>query len=228
MDPGSNGTDAGGDRSGLSSMGGGDIDAILGKVTQQVMAEKARSIGEHGCMIEQFTRMKPLSFTRGPDLIIVENWVQDVEEMLEVLACTDEQKVAFASFKLTGEVKRWWRLARLIEEQRPNPVPVSRSRFKELFFERYFLAIVRSAKTSEFLHLAQGQMIVSQYASRFIELLRFSPHIALDEEKKVRKFEEGLRQNLFEQVISFRAQMFMEVVDGAAIIESGMQRGAAT
>ncbi|XP_057982261.1 uncharacterized protein LOC131167476 [Malania oleifera] len=171
--------------------------------------------------------MKPPSFSEGPDPIKAENWVQDVEEILAMLACTDKQKVAFSSFKLTGEAKRWWRLARLIKEQRLDPVSVSWSQFKELFFERYFPVIVRSAKAAEFLHLAQGQMTVCQYVARFIELSHFAPHLAPDEENKVRKFEGRPRQNLFEQVISFRAQTFAEVVDKAAIIKSGIQRGAA-
>ncbi|XP_057975930.1 uncharacterized protein LOC131163350 [Malania oleifera] len=152
--------------------------------------------------------MNPPSFVGGLDPIVAENWVQDVEKILAVLACSDEQKVAFASFKLTGE--------------RPDPVPVSWSRFKELFFERYFPAIIRSAKATKFLHLAQGQRTVSQYATRFIELSHFAPYLAPDEEEKARNFEEGLRQNLFEQVIGFRAQTFSEVVDRAAIIESGI------
>ncbi|XP_057954069.1 uncharacterized protein LOC131148376 [Malania oleifera] len=142
--------------------------------------------------------------------------------MLAVLPCTDEQKVLFVTFKLIGEAKCWWRSARLIEEQRPNPVLVMWSRFRELFFERYFPIIIWSAKVVEFMHLAQGQKTISQYAAQFIEFSQFSPHLAPNEDKKARKFEEDLRQNLFEQVIGFRAQTFAEVVDRATVIESGM------
>ncbi|XP_057948336.1 uncharacterized protein LOC131144008 [Malania oleifera] len=189
------------------------------------MAEMARSTRERGYMIEQFMRMKPPSFAKKVDPIVAENWVQDIEEILVVLSYTDKHKVSFTSFKLTGEAKCWWRSARLIKEQRPNPVPVTWSRFKELFFERYFPSIIRSAKATNFLHLAQGQMIVSQYAAQFIELSHFASHLAPDEDKKVRKFEEGLRQNLYVQVIDFQAQTFVEVVDRAAVIENGMQGG---
>ncbi|XP_057962340.1 glycine-rich RNA-binding protein RZ1A-like [Malania oleifera] len=59
--------------------------------------------------------------------------------------------------------------------------------------------MVRSAKAAKFLHLVQGQMTVSQYAARFVELSRFALHLAPDEKKKARKFEEGMRQNFFEQ-----------------------------
>ncbi|XP_057975942.1 uncharacterized protein LOC131163363 [Malania oleifera] len=143
--------------------------------------------------------MRPPSFSRGPNPIVAENWVQDVEEILVVLVCTNEQKVVFATCKLIGEAKHWWRSARMIEEQRPNPVPVSWSRFKELFFEQYFPAIIQNTKAAEFLHLTQGLMTVTQYAARFLELYRFAPHLAPDEEKNAKK---------------------------AAVIESGMQRSA--
>ncbi|XP_057969410.1 uncharacterized protein LOC131158559 [Malania oleifera] len=203
-------------------MGGGDTDVVLCSVTQQVMAKMAKSTGERGCTIKQFTWMKPPSFARRVDPIVVENWIQDIEEILAVLSCTDEQKVSFASFKLIGEAKRWWRSTILIEKQRLNPMPVMWGQFKELFFERYFLAIIWSAKAIEFLHLAQGKMKVSQYAAQFIELSQFASHLAPDEKKKIRKLEEGSRQNLFEQVIYFQAQTFTKVVNGATVIESGM------
>jgi hypothetical protein len=31
-----------------------------------------------------------------------------VEEFLVTLGCTNEQKVAYVAYKLTGEAKRWW------------------------------------------------------------------------------------------------------------------------
>ncbi|XP_057975933.1 uncharacterized protein LOC131163354 [Malania oleifera] len=101
------------------------------------------------------------------------------------------------------------------------------SRFIDIFFERYFLASVRSAKALEFLYLTHGFMMVQQYTVRFVELSRFAPYMVLDKERKARKFEEGLRQNLHEHVVGFRAQTFSEIVDRAAVIESNIQRGAA-
>ncbi|XP_057969300.1 uncharacterized protein LOC131158445 [Malania oleifera] len=141
--------------------------------------------------------MRPSLFSGGPDPLVAANWVHDMEDILAVLSCTDEQKVLFATFKLTGEAKRWWRLARL------------------------------SAKAVEFLHLTQGSLIVQQYMARIIELSQFAPFLVPDEERKVRKFEEGLRQSLLERVIGFQAQTVAEVVDRAAVIESGLQRGTA-
>ncbi|XP_057958445.1 uncharacterized protein LOC131151210 [Malania oleifera] len=171
--------------------------------------------------------MRPPSFSGGADPLVAENWVQDIEDMLAVLSCIDEQKVLFAMFKLTGEVKHWWRSVRLSEEQRLEFVAVTTSRFRKLFFKWYFPTTVRSAKAAKFLHLMQGQMTVLQYATRFIELSRFAPYLVPDEEKKARKFKEDLNESLFEQVVSFRGQTFSEIVDRVAVIEGGLQRGIA-
>ncbi|XP_057957137.1 AT-hook motif nuclear-localized protein 20-like [Malania oleifera] len=67
----------------------------------------ARSSGERSCSIEQFMRMKPPSFVGGDDLIVAENWVQDIKVTLMVLLCMDEQKViGFRSQKFTEIVDR--------------------------------------------------------------------------------------------------------------------------
>ncbi|XP_057971771.1 uncharacterized protein LOC131160275 [Malania oleifera] len=143
--------------------------------------------------------MGPPSFSGGADPLMVENRVQDIEDMITVLPCIDEKRVLFVTFKLIGEAKHLWRLARLLEEQRPNLVAMTWSRFKEIFFERYLPTTVKSEKATEFLYLTQGLMIVQQYAEKFIELFRFASYLVPDEEKKEKKFEKGLRQSLFEQ-----------------------------
>ncbi|XP_057982285.1 uncharacterized protein LOC131167481 [Malania oleifera] len=45
-------------------------------------------------------------------------WVQEMEKILAVLNCTEEQKVLFATFKLAIEVERWWHAMKLWDEQR--------------------------------------------------------------------------------------------------------------
>jgi hypothetical protein len=37
-----------------------------------------------------------------------------VEELLATLGCTNEQKVAYATYKLTGEAKRWWQNKKVV------------------------------------------------------------------------------------------------------------------
>ncbi|XP_057976103.1 uncharacterized protein LOC131163525 [Malania oleifera] len=160
IDPGNSSAHTGEDDAGPSSMGGRDPDVVLRSVTQQVMTKMARGSEEWSCMIEQLTRIKPPSFSRGASPLMAENWVQDIEDMLAVLPCTDEQKVLFATYKLTREAKQWWRLVRLLEKQKPDPVAETWSHFREIFFKRYFPATIRSVKAAVFLHLTHGPMAV--------------------------------------------------------------------
>ena len=48
------------------------------------------------------------SFDGRSDHIHTENWLNDVEELLANLGCTNEQKVAYATYKLKEEAKHWW------------------------------------------------------------------------------------------------------------------------
>jgi hypothetical protein len=61
-----------------------------------------------GCSLKHFYSHHSESFDERGDNIHAENWLNDMEELLATVGCTNEQKVAYAAYKLTGEVKRWW------------------------------------------------------------------------------------------------------------------------
>ncbi|XP_057953763.1 uncharacterized protein LOC131148035 [Malania oleifera] len=130
---------------------------------------------------------------RREDLIIAENWIQEIKKILTVLHCTDEQRVLYATFRLTGEANLWWFSVRLLEEQWLSQMALTWERFKEIFFDRYFPASVRDAKMEEFLNLTQGHLTVPQYIAKFMELLYFAPFMIPDEFRKAQRFERGLR-----------------------------------
>jgi hypothetical protein len=48
------------------------------------------------------------SFDEKGDHTSAENWLNNVEELLATLGCTNEQKVPYVAYKLIGEAKRWW------------------------------------------------------------------------------------------------------------------------
>jgi hypothetical protein len=61
-----------------------------------------------GCSLNDFCSHHSESFDRRGNHICAKNWLNDVEELLATLGCTNEQKVAYTTYKLTGEAKRWW------------------------------------------------------------------------------------------------------------------------
>ncbi|XP_041011445.1 uncharacterized protein LOC121255235 [Juglans microcarpa x Juglans regia] len=60
--------------------------------------------------------MHPPNFDGRSDPKAVEDWIQDIEEIFRALECTDQQKLWFIAFKLTGEAKRWWNSEKAIRE----------------------------------------------------------------------------------------------------------------
>ncbi|XP_057958467.1 uncharacterized protein LOC131151232 [Malania oleifera] len=147
-------------------------------------------IAEQGYTIEQLTRMNPPAFSGSADPINAKNLVQEIDKVLAVLCCIDEQKVLYATFKLTGETKRWWLAVKLLEEQRPIPIALNWGRFKEIFYHWYFPASIWD------------------YAAKFVEVSRFTQYMTPDGLKKVQRFEKALRQEIYEQVAVLQVQDF--------------------
>jgi hypothetical protein len=57
------------------------------------------------CSLKDFCSHHSESFDERGDHIRTENWLNDVEKLLAILGCTNEQKVAYAAYKLTREAK---------------------------------------------------------------------------------------------------------------------------
>ncbi|XP_057949875.1 uncharacterized protein LOC131144929 [Malania oleifera] len=122
--------------------------------------ERERSLIAARCNIKRFTHMHPPTFLGGPDLMIVEDWFEKIERILEVQHCTNKQRVLYATFQMFGEARLWWSVMSLLEKQRVGPKEMTWSRFKKVFFKRYFSASTRDAKVNEFSVLTQGDMTV--------------------------------------------------------------------
>ena len=97
-----------------------------------------------GCSFETFMKQNPPSFDGKPNPTEAENWFLQMEKLLEALDYIDFQKVRFATFKLIGEVKRWWRSTKAILEGRDiERIPITWEKFKWVFYDNYFPKVIR-------------------------------------------------------------------------------------
>lgn len=64
--------------------------------------------------------------------------------------------------------------------------------FLKNFNDKYFPKQMRDKKLRKFLNLMQHSQSVQAYEARFVSLSRFAPHIVVNEELKVKRFEGGL------------------------------------
>jgi hypothetical protein len=182
---------------------------------------------ERGCPFKRFERLHIPSFDGKRDLMECENWLTDVEEILRLAGCTEEQKVQYTAYRLSGEAKRWWTAKKvLLIQELGSEEAISWPRFQKEFLQQYFPKILRDAKAREFMDLTQGNMAVAQYAGRFNELARFAPYMVADEENRIRKFEQGLSPRIHDCVVCFEIRNFVELVNKASIAEESVKKNA--
>jgi hypothetical protein len=50
----------------------------------------------------EFMSHKPPSFSHSPDPLQADDWIKMVEKMLNIIQCTDREKILYASGRLEG------------------------------------------------------------------------------------------------------------------------------
>jgi len=93
--------------------------------------------------------------------------------------------------------------------------------FRREHLNRYFPEDVRGKKEIEFLELKQGDMSVTEYAAKFVELAKFYPHYTAEtaEFSKCIKFENGLRAEIKRAIGYQKIRQFSELVSSCRIYE---------
>jgi hypothetical protein len=74
-------------------------------------------------------------------------------------------------------------------------------------------------KKKEFLSLKQGNMSVSKYRDKFIQLSRYAPDEVADDERKQEHFTEGLNAPLQYALVAHTFPSFQRLLDKALAIE---------
>jgi hypothetical protein len=89
---------------------------------------------EQGCPFKRFERLNIPMFHRKQGPIEAKNWLVDVEEILQLAGCTEEQKVQYIAYRLFGEAKRWWNAKKvLLVQELGSERAISWERFQKEF-----------------------------------------------------------------------------------------------
>jgi len=196
------------------------IAAALEAVAQAVGQQPNVGAGNDGVrMLETFLSNHPPTFKGRYDPDGAQKWLKEVERILRVRQCSEVQKVRFGTHMLAEEADEWWVSLLPILEQ--DGTVVTWAVFRREFLDRYFPEDVLGNKEIEFLELKQGDMSITEYAAKFVELAKFYPHYTPDtaEFSKCIKFENGLRADI-KRVIGYQKIMnFSELVSSCRIYE---------
>jgi hypothetical protein len=141
-------------------------------------------------------------------------WLAEISG--EDAQCTDQEKVLYASGHLTGPVADWWD-SYSVAHAAANTI--TWAEFSTQFRNYHIPAGLMKTKKKEFLSLKQGNMLVSEYCDKFIQLSRYAPNEVADDERKQEHFMEGLIGLLQYQLVSHTFPSFQRLLDKAIAVE---------
>nr|ABA97807.1 retrotransposon protein, putative, Ty3-gypsy subclass [Oryza sativa Japonica Group] len=146
--------------------------------------------------LAEFLRVRPPIFSSTTNPVEAGDWLHAIEKKLDLLQCTDQEKVSFASHQLHGPASEWWdhfRLNRTIAE------PITWLEFTAAFRKTHIASGVVSLKKKEFRSLTQGSRSVTEYLHEFNRLARYAPEDklvdkAIRQEDKYNRMEQKKRR----------------------------------
>jgi hypothetical protein len=183
--------------------------------------QPVRRAEQPGCSFKDFCAHHFRTFDGGQGCIAAESWITDIEKLLKVTACTDEQKVMYAAYKFTGIAARWWETKEKLLTRDLMGVEISWTLFKKEFNDRFFPKAQQKLRAREFQNLVQGNLTVELYAAKFMELARFAINMVPDDESMAEKFQEGLLPRIRDRVACLEIKDFNKLVNVASIAERG-------
>ncbi|XP_056176526.1 uncharacterized protein LOC130140631 [Syzygium oleosum] len=178
-------------------------------------------------LVEQFLKLKPPKFTGTGDPEAATLWIRELEKVFALLRCTDEDKVTLAVYQLQGNASTWWEAT----QRRVFPEGTARvwGAFVEAFYNKYFSDCAREQKMNEFQRLRQNQLSVDQYEARFAELSQYAPRLIEDPVDKARRFRDGLKPEIKDQLVPLNLKDYNELYERAQLIERNLaERTAAS
>ena len=163
--------------------------------------------------LERFQKFRPPIFNEEMGDEAAEKWIETIEKIYRALKYNDERKVSFAEFQLEGLAKEWWRV---IEEKwaLEGRQPLW-SAFLDEFRKKFIPKVVRERKEEEFISLKQRALTVAEYETQFTKLSKYAPEMVSTDEKRRRRFLQGLNVKRQRSLVSARMDTYADMVEFA-------------
>ncbi|GMN70172.1 hypothetical protein TIFTF001_039215 [Ficus carica] len=133
----------------------------------------------------------------GPtDPIEADNWLIDIQIILDFMGLTEHEKVMCASFILDKDARHWWMTVQMCR----NITTMSWQDFVIEFRAMYYNREILAAQQDEFNSFRQGSMTVMEAVKKFEQLARLCPELVPNETEKVRRMMKMFRTDIAKQV----------------------------
>ncbi|XP_071925131.1 transposon Tf2-1 polyprotein [Coffea arabica] len=167
--------------------------------------------------LERFLKFGPPKFYGGPEPDIAEGWWERISDIFAALNYTEERQVTFAAFQFEGAARSWWNLIRTNWDR--NHTPRTWANFTREFNAKFLPPLIQEKREDDFIKCKQGAMSVAEYEVQFTKLSRFAPELVTTEQRRVRRFVQGLNVEIQEGLAAVRIDTFADAVEKAQRVE---------
>ncbi|GMN62603.1 hypothetical protein TIFTF001_031676 [Ficus carica] len=147
-------------------------------------------------LYERFKQMKAPEFEGPTDPIEADNWLIDIQVILDFMGLTEREKVLCDSFALRKDTRHWW----ITVQMRRDVATMSWQDFVAEFRTMYYNREILATQQVEFNSLKQGSMTVLEAVKKFEQLDRLCPELVPNETEKVRRMIKMFRTDIAKQV----------------------------
>jgi hypothetical protein len=149
---------------------------------QQVQGQQqAPQLLQHD-KLGEFQWTKPTTFSHSIKPMDANDWLKTIEKKLQVIQCTNRERVLFAAHQLVGLAADWWDT---YVEAHEEPETINCQEFRNNFRTHHVPFGMMKLKKKEFEDLEQGSMYVNEYVTQFTQLSRYAlDNVDTDEKKQ--------------------------------------------
>ena len=125
---------------------------VQDKLVQHIMSQDRPrgDNGGRGVGLAEFQNTRPLPFASAAEPMDAEDWLRDTERKLNTVGCTNEEKLRYATYLLSGPAASWWEN---IVNIKPPGVIITWMEFKVRFREAHVPESIMELKRREFENL---------------------------------------------------------------------------
>ncbi|KAL2248214.1 UNVERIFIED_CONTAM: Retrovirus-related Pol polyprotein from transposon opus [Sesamum indicum] len=167
---------------------------------------------------ERIRKMGATEFEVTLDPEIAERWWEKVEDVMNLINCTPEDRLKYVVSLFVGNALIWWRSVKRGYE----PREITWAEFQKEFDDKYRPKMYWDKKRVEFLNLLQGDdQTVAEYELRFAALAKYAPEAIATQEDRCYRFEQGLRPEI-RRGLAVRITNFKTLVESAVRMEEAV------
>ncbi|KAK1627658.1 hypothetical protein QYE76_001973 [Lolium multiflorum] len=189
----------------------------------QLIAQNNQGHGNHDhprSKLKNFQNTNPPVFSKTEEPLDTDDWLQTMENNLEVARVEDNDKVLFSTHYLAGPARAWWTSARALNAGQM----MTWADFK-LKFSKYHVppGLIKKMR-DEFRELKQGRLTVVEYRDRFLTLSRYAPDETDTTEKSKERLLNGLHDEMQTVLVNIPFADLEALVDSAIHMEGKLNQ----